>query len=109
VMENPWVIGRGSLVLGKWHPGFNLEKDPILKCHLWLMMPRFPLQLWTRNAMEDVKNVVGRFILLDDKMLSYVDKRITMILVDFNVSKGLPTKHEISWGYLKICQRFQII
>ena len=42
--------------------------------------------------------MAGKFIFLDEKMIFAEDKRMVVIMVDFGVSRGFPTKLEINWG-----------
>ena len=57
------VIEKGSLVLTRWHIGFNLWKERLLKNNLWVM---FPLHCWFLVRFMVVENSLGRFILMED-------------------------------------------
>jgi len=67
------------------------------------MLPGFPLQFWTQNVMVEVAHAVGNIIFLDNKMWAAIDKRITYILVEFNLHKGLLEEIEIKWGGDEVC------
>ena len=45
-----------------------------------------------------IANSVGRFIFLDDKTLVTGDKKMVAVLVEFNVTIGLPAEIEITCG-----------
>jgi len=81
-LDSPWILGQGSLVLNRWTSGFDSEKEPFYQRHLWLMLPGLPIQLWTKEILQKVAKMIGKYIFLDDGMFFVRDKRIAYVLVE---------------------------
>ena len=47
-LEGIWRIGKGSLVLGRWHSNFDPLRERVTKRHLWVLLPHLPFPLWSR-------------------------------------------------------------
>lgn len=76
-----------------------------------MLLPGFPLELWTQNVLEGLANSVGKFIRIDNKNMFGMEKKIARVMLEFNITRGLPAEVEIIWGNRIIHQRldyFQI-
>ena len=94
-LEGIWRIGKGSLVLGRWHSNFDPLRERITKRHLWVLLPHLPFPLWNRQILEGIGDTIGRFISVEDDFHLIFDKRVAKILVELDISRGLPTEVEI--------------
>jgi len=70
ILSTPWILDRGVLMLKQWTPGFHPLKSSFDKRWLWMIMPDFPLELWTHPILETVANTVGKFIFFDKRSLN---------------------------------------
>ena len=52
-------VGKGSLVLERWHANFDPVRERIKKRHLWTLLPGLPFLLWSRPLLEGVGNTIG--------------------------------------------------
>ena len=95
VLNRLWRVGKGSLVLDRWHVNFDPAHERVRKRHLWALLPGLPFPLWNRSLLEGVGNTLGRFVALDDDFMNSFDKRMDKILVEMDISKGLPAEIEI--------------
>lgn len=95
ILNRLWCVGKGSLVLDRWHSHFDPARERIKKCHLWTLLPGLPFQLWNRTILEGIGNTIGHFVAVEDDLLNVYDKRIARILVEMDTSKGLPAEIEI--------------
>ena len=77
--------------------------------HLWLMLPGFPLLLWTNDVFVGLANHLGKFITLDEKMVSFEDKMVIALMVEFDLSQGLLANVEIIWGNCYLCRETGIL
>lgn len=57
------------MVFTRWYVGFNPLLKYIRKRHMWVVLKGFPIQLWTREVMIDVANLLGKFIYVDDALI----------------------------------------
>ena len=95
VLDCMWRVGNGSLVLGRWHSKFDPLKEPIRKRHLWVLLPQLPFPLWSKPILEGIGNTIGRFVSVDDDFMLVYDKRVARILVEFDITRGLPAEIEL--------------
>lgn len=70
-----------------------------------MLIPGLPIELWTYNLIMGLANSVGKFIRLDRNSLYGMDRRIAKLMVEFDMSLGLPTEVEIVWGTRSFIQR----
>jgi len=95
--RSSWMIGRGSLVLSGWHVDFNPERDPINIRHLWMMLSGLPLQFLCKETLQDVANLAGKYIYLNESSLTSGDLRVAYVLVEVDLRSGLLAKIDILW------------
>ena len=91
-------MGASSLVLDRWHTQFDPLKERITKRHLWVLLPHLPFPLWNKNVLEGIANTIGRFVAVETDFLLAFDKRVARILVEMDVSLGLPADVEVLYG-----------
>ena len=70
---------------------FNPEKEKVTNQHVWLQLPGFPLQQWMCVILEFIGGIVGRFMTMEDRVIVGEEKHVTSMLVEMDVSQGLPT------------------
>jgi hypothetical protein len=85
-------------MLKQWTPGFHPLKISFDKRWLWMIMPYFPLELWTHPILETVANIAGKFIFFDKRSLNWSNKRASWVLVEFDTDLGLSDTLEIRMG-----------
>jgi hypothetical protein len=98
ILSTPWILDRGVLMLKRWTPGFHPFKSTFDKRWLWMIMPDFPIELWTSPILEMVANTAGKFIFFDQRSLNWSNKRAAWVLVEFDTDLGLPDSIEIRVG-----------
>ena len=74
---------------------FDPAWERIQKRHLWAILPGLPFPLWNRSLLEGVGNTIGRFVALEEDFMNSYDKRKAKILVELDITKGLPAEVEI--------------
>ncbi|XP_062021028.1 uncharacterized protein LOC133737508 [Rosa rugosa] len=68
VLENrPWFVKGRIFHIRKWSPSFNPREDAIETLVLWIRLPNLPLHFWSREAIQPIVQVIGRFIKLDER------------------------------------------
>jgi len=88
ISSSPWIIGHGVLMLKRWKHGFNPYMESFSKCFVWMLFPKFPIELWVTQIFIDLENIMGRFVYFDEKTLCWKNKRIAWVLVEFDSEKG---------------------
>lgn len=89
---------KGSLVLENWYISFNPESAPIRKRHLWAILSRFPLPWWKPEILIQAANALGKFVQLDYASLRSPKKKCATVMIEVDVTLGLPAELEIHWG-----------
>lgn len=97
IEEGVWLIGRGSLVFTRWSLGFNQLVERMRIRHLWVALWGFPIHLWSHKVLMDVGNLLGKSVFMEDTMLLGMDKCCAKILVEIDISHGLPDTVDIVW------------
>lgn len=97
VLSRMWVVKSDNLMLKRWHTTFNLDKEPLIFRHLWVIFPGFPLVFWNFEAFTTIGNAIGKFLHVDLKHLTGSDRRMGRILVEVDLNEGLPEQIEIAW------------
>ena len=83
------------MVLDRYHVHFDPLREQVKKQHLWVLLPGLPFPLWSRSLLEGVGNTIGRFVAVEEDFMHSFDKRMEKILVEMDISVGLPVEVEI--------------
>ena len=81
--------------MGSWHSHFDPLREWVTKRHLWVLLPSLPFPLWNLNILEGIANTIGRFVAVDEDFHLSFDKMMAQVLVELDVSLGLPAEVEI--------------
>lgn len=47
------------------------------------------MELWSCVGLEALGNIIGRIVLIDEKYVGVVDKKVVILLVEVDILKGL--------------------
>lgn len=97
IFSRVWLISKGSMAFTRWHIGFDPHHERIVKRHLWVVFPDFPIHLWSREVFIGLANHLGTFIHMENSMLWGYDKQKALVLVELDVSRGLFLEVEVHW------------
>ena len=62
-----WMLGLGSLVLCRWHVGFDPCSERLVRRHLWVMLTDYPIECWNIQGFIWAGNTLGTLILVEDE------------------------------------------
>lgn len=85
--------------------GFNLVNRVVSKRHLWVLLPGLPLQLWSEEILELIANQLGKFMSVEKVSMCGEDRKMARVLVDLDISEGMPDSFQILWEDFIINQR----
>jgi len=98
IMQGPWFWGRAGLFITPWFPEFDANTMVVTKMPVWVRLPNLPLPYWHHLVLEDIGNLLGRFIKSDKERQDKGLFTYARICVEIDLSKGLPDrmhlKHE---------------
>ncbi|GLJ20508.1 hypothetical protein SUGI_0373300 [Cryptomeria japonica] len=88
-----------SLLAKLWHFDFNQLSKKFNKIPVWVRLPYLPLHLWVDSLFEEIGDAIGSFIMVDNESFKLYHTTFICILVELDVSKGLPTKIVINSSF----------
>jgi len=98
LLQGPWFWGRAGLFITPWFPEFDANTMVVTKMPVWVRLPNLPLPYWHHLVLEDIGNLLGRFIKSDKERQDKGLFTYARICVEIDLSKGLPDrihlKHE---------------
>jgi hypothetical protein len=97
LLSSFWTFGGSSIMLKRWRLAFNPDSDYFQLRHLWVLLPGLPLHLWNEESLRAIGNALGRFISLDVQSLNSSSRKMGRILVEIDITAGLPEKLDIVW------------
>lgn len=62
------------------------------KILIWVRLPYLPLHLWADSLFEEIGDAIGSFIMVDNDFYGHYHTMFYHILVELDVSKGLPVE-----------------
>jgi hypothetical protein len=104
LLSSLWAYDGSSLMLKRWRLAFNPDTDFFQLRHLWVLLPGLPLHLWNEDAIRAIGDSLGKFIALDSQSLAGPSRKMGRVLVEMDISAGLPEILEITWRGRKLLQ-----
>jgi len=62
-----------------------------------VLLPGLPLHIWNEGAIRDVGDSLGKFISFDTQSLTGSLRKMGRVLVEMDITVGLPETLEIEW------------
>ena len=88
----------GSLVLNRWHLGFDPLTKRVTIRHLWVLFLALLYPLWNKDILIELANLIGRFVSLEKEFHLIYYKWMAKVLVEVDITKGLIPEIEIDCG-----------
>ena len=63
-----------------------------------MLLLSFPYPLSTKEVFVGLTNLPGHYVSIEERIVSGGDKRVASVLVDIDVSDGLPIEVKVVWG-----------
>jgi hypothetical protein len=96
-------------MLKKWRVSFNPETEYFTFQHFWILLLGLPLHMWNEGALKDIGDALGSFISVDRGLLTSPVRKVCRILVEMDISRGLPETLEIEWRGRCLLQRLDYL
>jgi hypothetical protein len=91
-------------MIKRWRLAFNPDTDYFQFRHLWVLLPGLPLHFWNKEAIRAIADSLGKFISFDLASLSGSSRKMGRVLVEIDITAGLPENLEIVWRGRKTLQ-----
>jgi hypothetical protein len=109
LLARRWLNGDSSFMLKKWRVSFNQETKYFMFRHLWILLLGLPLHMWNEGALKDIGDALDSFISVDKGLLTSPVRKVCRILVEMDISRGLPETLEIEWRGRCLLQRLDYL
>jgi len=104
ITQGPWFWGRAGLFLTPWFPEFDANSMVVTKMPVWVRLPNLPLPFWHHMVLEDIGNLLGKFIKRDPDRNDQGLFTYARICVEIDLSKGLPDRIHLQYEKFKWLQ-----
>ncbi|GJV74423.1 RNA-directed DNA polymerase, eukaryota, reverse transcriptase zinc-binding domain protein [Tanacetum coccineum] len=100
IKSGPWMVNFKPMVVQKWDPDMDLDKQEQTKRPLWVKMMNIPLEAWTKRGISTLASRLKRPLIMDvvTSNMCQMESRKTCYaraLVEVDASKGLHESIEI--------------
>jgi hypothetical protein len=89
IRKQNWSWGPSGLTLKPWTVDFDPLKESMVVMKVWAILPGFPLDFWSREALEAIGNKLGSFVKLEPNWDSKKDRRWAWVMIEVDVREGL--------------------
>lgn len=104
IEQGPWFWGRAGLFLTPWFPEFDANTMVVTKMPIWVRLPNLPIPFWHKPMLEDIGNLLGKFIKNDTAQQDQGLYTYARICVEIDLSKGLPDRIQLKYEKYKWIQ-----
>jgi len=98
VLARFWHIESAPVLLKRWSPLFDPEREQIGAGPIWVRLPGLPIQYWSEEAFIKIGNALGTYLDYDRSYKDTNKKIMARILVDLDTREGLEGKMTLRWG-----------
>lgn len=98
VLAKYWHIETTSVLLKRWSPLFDPEREQIGAGPLWVRLPGLPLQYWSEEALIKIGNALGTYLDHDRTYVESKKQTLARVLVHLDTREGLEEKITLKWG-----------
>lgn len=96
-MSRYWHIEMALVLLKRWSPLFNPEREQVGARSIWVRLPGLPLHFWSEYVFSHIRNALITYL---DSYKSYEssgNKSMAWILVYLDIREGLEAQITLHW------------
>ncbi|CAN1315504.1 hypothetical protein LINPERPRIM_LOCUS29732 [Linum perenne] len=87
----PWMVLDHYLIVQQWDPSFRVSNKLPSKMVVWVRFPHMPIQLYHKEVLTSIGNLVGRTIKIDYNTQSAERGKFARIAIEIDLSEALAT------------------
>lgn len=92
VPSNYWHIELAPVLLKRWTPLFDPEREHLGAGPIWVCLPRLLLHFWSEDVFKRIGNALGTFLDYDKSYIIVGNMAMARILVHLDTREGLEEK-----------------
>ncbi len=85
------------VLLKRWSPLFDSEREQIGVGPLWVRLSGLPLQYWSKEVFIKIGNTLGIFLDYDKTIVQYKNSSLACILVHLDTREGMEERITLQW------------
>ena len=90
-----YFMGSQGLYLNRWTLDFDPTVDVTKEVPVWVRLPNLPVHFWNLHSLQNIGNILTRFIDIADNKGQYT---CTRICVEVDLEAGLPEAVKLTIG-----------
>ncbi|KAB5514160.1 hypothetical protein DKX38_028066 [Salix brachista] len=87
--RGPWMFGGKTILLQKWKPGFQFDKNKIRSLPVWARLHGLPFPLWTTQCLSMAASMLGKPLACDESTLQGRRMEYARVCVEIEVDTPL--------------------
>ncbi|CAN1126812.1 hypothetical protein LINPERHAP2_LOCUS3653 [Linum perenne] len=87
----PWMILDHYLIVQQWDPSFRVSSKLPSKMVVWVRFPHMPIQLYHKEVLTSLGNLVGKTVKIDYNTQSAERGKFARIAVELDLSEPIVT------------------
>lgn len=88
----PYYYNKKLMMMKRWNPGMQLNKDLLKTIPIWIRLPNLPLDFWTEEGISRIASVLGTPIRLDKFTEGIIKIAFARVLIEIDSNFTFPIK-----------------
>lgn len=98
LFEGPWQVADHYLIVQRWQPFFVMTAEETRKIHVWIRIPRLPIELYSKTFLDRVGASLGTMLNIDRLTSIHSRGKFVRICVEVDLQRPLKS-HIMVCGY----------
>lgn len=99
ILSKLWHIEHTSVLLKRWSPLFDPEREKLGAVPLWVIILGLPLHFWSEDIFRRIGNALSTYLEHDNSYLSSGNMSLAEILVHLDTREGLEEHITLHWKH----------
>uniref|UniRef100_A0A6N2LHJ4 Uncharacterized protein n=1 Tax=Salix viminalis TaxID=40686 RepID=A0A6N2LHJ4_SALVM len=87
--RGPWMLWGKTILLQKWQPGFQFDKNKIRTIPVWARLQGLPFPLWNKKGLSMAASMVGKPIASDEATMQCTRLEYARVCVEIDAEVPL--------------------
>lgn len=85
-----WLFDGQPIILKRWRSDIKFDRDLFTSLLVWVRIPRFQVQFWSKAVLSEALSTIGKPIVMDDTTASQDRIEFARCCVEVTTAKTLP-------------------
>ncbi|XP_026399683.1 uncharacterized protein LOC113295566 [Papaver somniferum] len=103
-----WTVQQQTLRVFNFYPNFDPERQNTSCASIWVSFPCLYIELWTKRILLSIAKILGKPIVIDQKILDHDVGNYADVLIDIDFAKPIPKRIRLKangndfWQYVEV-------